>query len=255
MGKGRFRVALFAAAAVAILLPHPGTATAMPLDVSQGSPGPLVPCSDPRGCPDLLVDPDTMEPSAHFKEFKPQDCQVQEGTTQAGRRRLLRFTYTTPNLGDGDLIVGRPEDHPEWFEFGECHGHFHFREYADYRLWTPAQFQTYKAAREANPDALVSEILAQNPGLQPILGEKRGFCVIDIWPYVQKPGAPKYLLCDFQGISVGWADEYYSDLDSQFIDITGVPSGTYVLEAEVNAEHFFEESNYRNNWTHVTVSI
>lgn len=196
-----------------------------------------------------------MNPSVHTKEFKPNDCQVAEGTTQPGTRTVLRFTYTTPNLGDGDLIVGRPEDHPEWFEYGECHGHYHFQEYADYRLWTPAQFAQYKAFRDANPDLTAAEALALNPHLAPIVGEKRGFCVIDIWPYLQKPGVPKYFVCELQGISVGWADEYGDWLDGQFIDITGVASGDYVLEAEVNAERVFKESNYRNNWSYRSVTI
>ena len=244
----------FVAALIAVVGLLPGTTGAA---VVEGGtpPGSQVPCSDPRGCPDLSVDPATMAPSVHTKTFKAQDCQVQEGTTQAGVRKILRFTYTTPNLGDGDLIVGRPEDHPEWFEWGECHRHYHFKEYADYRLWMPDQWAEYKAFREANPDMLAADVLAANPQWQPVKGEKRGFCVIDIWPYLEKPGPPKYLLCDFQGISLGWADEYYDDLDSQFIDVTGVPSGDYVLEAEVNAEHVFTETNYRNNWTYHPVTI
>lgn len=248
----RSRMVALGAGVVMALVPMGPFVGAMEID---RGPAPQVPCSDPRGCPNLLVDPDTMNPSTHIKNFKPQDCQVQEGTTVAGTRRVLRFTYTTPNLGDGDLMVGRPEDHPEWFEFGECHRHYHFKEYADYRLWTPAQFDEYESFRNANPDMLAAEILAANPHLQPVVGEKRGFCVIDIWPYLEKPGPAKYVVCDLQGISVGWADEYGDFLDGQFIDITGVASGDYVLEAEVNAEHVFQETNYRDNWTAISVSI
>ncbi|MGH2756437.1 MAG: lysyl oxidase family protein [Actinomycetota bacterium] len=242
----KFKALIVVTAFAMALLPRLA-GTAAGADVEQ------VPCADPRGCPDLVVDPETMNPSVHTKTFKENDCQVQEGTVDPGTRRILRFTYTTPNFGAGDLIVGRPEDHPEWFEFGECHGHFHFREYADYRLWTPDQYAQYEALRQQNPDLQASQVLAQNPGLQPIVGEKRGFCVIDIWPYQAAP--PKYVLCDFQGISVGWADEYVSDLDSQFIDVTGVAPGTYVLEAEVNSERLFEESDYTNNWSTNTVQI
>lgn len=36
-------------------------------------------------------------------------------------------------------------------------------------------------------------------------------------------------------------------LDGQWIDVTGLAPGYYVLEAEVNAERFFEESSYENN--------
>lgn len=242
----RLHVALFASGLVVALVPQLNSSAA-------GGPTPQVPCSDPRGCPDLVVDPETMEPSVHTKKFKEKDCQVVEGATQAGTRRVLRFTYTTPNFGAGDLIVGNPDSHPEWFEFDSCHGHFHFREYADYRLWIPSQYERYEAIRSANPDLTPAQVLAANPDLQPVVGEKRGFCVIDIWPYSVAP--PKYFLCDFQGISVGWADEYWSDLDSQFIDVTGVPSGSYILEAEVNAERLFEESDYANNRTAIPVTI
>lgn len=247
----RFRMVAVMAGAVMAMVPLGSFVGAVELDRTPAQ----VPCSDPRGCPDLLVDGSTMAPNTHVKNFKPQDCQVQEGTTTPGTRRVLRFTFTTPNLGDGDLIVGRPEDNLEWFEWGECHGHYHFKEYADYRLWTPAQFDEYKAFRDANPDMLAADILAANPQLQPVVGEKRGFCVIDIWPYLEKPGPPKYVLCDLQGISLGWADEYGDFLDSQFIDITGVAPGQYVLEAEVNAEHVFQETSYRNNWTAIAVTI
>src|SRR5687767_6194079 len=71
-----------------------------------------VPCSDPRGCPDLVVDPDTMAPAKHTKDFKEQSCNVQEGMIPAGERTVMYFTFTTPNFGSGDLIVGAPGDHP-----------------------------------------------------------------------------------------------------------------------------------------------
>jgi len=215
---------------------------------------PRVLCVDPRGCPDLVTDPATMQPHVQVKNIKPNDCQVVEGSTQAGVRKLLRFTFTTPNLGQGDLIVGRPADHPEWFEFSPCHGHYHFKEYADYRLWVPSQQQTYEAIRTANPHLTAAQVLASNPGLTPVKGQKAGFCVIDIAPYVL-PSVPKYLACEFQGISAGWADEYDASLDGQFVDVTNVAPGSYILEAEVNSERFYEESSYSNNRAYSPVTL
>jgi hypothetical protein len=215
---------------------------------------PLVPCVDPRGCPDLVTDPATMAPHVQVSEIEPTDCQVAEGSTQPGVRRLLRFTFTTPNVGAGDLVVGSPEDHPEWFEYSPCHGHYHFKEYADYRLWKPAQQQRYEAIRAANPRLTAAQVLAANRGLAPVRGEKAGFCVIDVVRY-QVLAVTKYLSCGFQGISVGWADQYDASLDGQFVDVTGVAPGSYVLEAEVNAERFYEESDYANNRAYVAVTI
>jgi hypothetical protein len=111
-------------------------------------------------------------------------------------------------------------------------------------LWTPEDFATWDALRNADPLKPAADVLAENPGLAPVEGHKQGFCVIDVVLYDIAP--PKYLVCQFQGISVGWADEYHDDLDGQWIDVTGLPAGDYVLEAEVNPEHFFEEEDYGN---------
>ena len=54
---------------------------------------------------------------------------------------------------------------------------------------------------------------------------------------------------------MNWADEYALTLDGQFIDITGVASGTYMLEVEVNAEHLFAEGSYTNNDAAVQVKF
>lgn len=217
---------------------------------------PQIPCSDPRGCPDLVVDQARMGNwRVTTQTFSANSCAVREDETLPGTRTLLRFTFTTPNVGAGDLIVGSPETHPEWFTFGNCHGHAHFKEFSDYRLWTPAQFADYQGFRTASPDAMAHEILEAHPALAPVRGDKAGFCVIDIRQNAGSLLPPKYLLCEFQGISTGWADEYSQGLDGQWIDVTGLAKGTYVLEAEVNAERFYQESDYVNDRAWVAVTI
>lgn len=222
---------------------------------------PLVPCGDPRGCPDLVVDGRSMSRSIRFetKTFSTASCSLVEGSVGgAGARRLLRFTFTTPNRGQGDLIIGNPYDHLEWFETSTCHGHLHFKEYADYRLWSEAGYQAWIALRAANPGSLAKDLLAANPDVasQMIEGRKQGFCVIDIVRDAPRSGPAKYTSCSSnQGISVGWADQYVWRLDGQWIDVTGLPAGSYVLEAEVNAERFYQESDYDNNASAVAVQI
>src|SRR5688572_23052529 len=219
---------------------------------------PALPCLDARGCPDLeVVAADLLDQKVQVQKFKASDCEVIEGSTEAGRRRLLRFSTTYANSGAGDLIVGAPADHPELFEFSSCHGHYHFKEYADYRLWTPADYAEWQSLRSAtSPDRLSRDLLASQPDLaaRMVRGDKQGFCMIDI---VQvEPGAPgpNFTNCNTdQGISVGWADVYHKTLPGQYIDITGVPAGVYWLEVEVNAEHLLEEANYANNSAAVQV--
>lgn len=228
-----------------------------------------VPCLDPLGCPDLIVDggPAGLGQWVVVDEtFSASDCAVLEGTTQQGDRRLIRFTYTTPNLGPGDLIIGAPSDHPEWFEFGTCHGHAHFRQYADYRLWTTQGFEEWQVLRGNNPDALPADLLKRIRNLDEkmVSGAKLGFCVIDIIPATSvpaytgpPPGPGKYFSCGRnQGISVGWADSYFFvQLDGQWIDITGIVPGDYVVEAEVNPERLFMETSYSNNAAAVGITI
>ena len=224
---------------------------------ADGEPG-QVPCADPRGCPDLVVDTSRLlVGTIEERTFGAGDCAVLEGSTQAGERRLLRFTFTSVNVGDGDLRIGQAHLHPEWFQWGACHGHYHFKDYADYRLWTPEGYDQWSRLREAHPDERPDALMASHPELAQsfIAGHKQGFCAIDVWPYL--PVEPqKYTNCfDVQGVSRGWADEYGFQLDGQWIDITGLAPGTYVLEAEANAGRLYQEMVYSNNSGAVYIAV
>lgn len=222
---------------------------------AEPTPDPL-PCLDPRGCPDIIVDPVVMKPKIETQTFEEHDCDVEEGSTVPGRRRLLRFAASTPNIGDGDLLVGSPLVWPQHFFFALCHAHFHFREYGDYRLWRPTEHAEWERLRAANPNVLAEELLNDRLDLQPVSGQKQGFCLLDIEPFGNGGSpAPKYLTCDTQGISTGYTDIYGHDLSGQYVDITEVPAGTYVLEVEVNAERLYMESDYANNRAAITVRI
>ena len=51
----------------------------------------------------------------------------------------------------------------------------------------------------------------------------------------------------FVGISVGWLDAYDAHIEGQYIDVTGLPSGRYVLTHTVNEDGSLAESDYSNN--------
>ena len=240
-----------------------GAVLLLPLGVSAGNVKPLVPCTDSRGCPDLLVESSRLTQwHVEQRTFTSTDCAVVEGETQTGERFLLRFTSNTPNQGAGDLIIGNPSDHPEWFDFETCHGHPHFKEYADYRLWTLQGYAVWTELRKSNPKSLASDLLRKHSDVaaQMVAGRKQGFCVIDVSPATLSGlftgGPATYTDClTNQGISVGWADEYHFTLDGQWIDVTDIPAGSYILEDEVNAERFFEETNYANNASAVLIQV
>jgi hypothetical protein len=253
----RLAAALAALAALGALVP-PGVAPA----VVQAPP-----------LPDLIVRPDVL--ATHWLvrvEDLPADfCSVQEGDVTPGIHTLLRFTVTTPNIGDADIALGDPNVHVAnndgLYEFATCHKHYHFRHYALYQLIDPRTGFVWRAA-------------------------KRGFCMLDTNPnpaWLPGPvsGPAQFKSCGAvgvpgnQGISAGWSDTYDWHLGGQYFVLDGgdgqppVPPGNYVIRITVNpgyvpapgeprrypdpwhpgVYHQLPESNYENNVAEVPVTI
>ena len=186
------------------------------------------------GLPDLGIDANELQSSLliETQNFSQDSCAVFEGCVDGtGTRKLLRFNTLTPNFGPGDLFLGDPVGNPD-FVYSACHMHYHFSEYADYRLLD-----------------MGGNIVAR--------GHKQAFCLVDLYhpPGSGGPNRAQFPTCEFQGISAGWADVYHRGLDCQWIDITGVPSGRYVLEVEINPAHVIHEGNYQNNTGHAEVVV
>ena len=228
--------------------------------------------------PDLIVDAKATQNDWRVKEefLSGSFCSVEEGNITPGTHRLIRFTVTTPNVGDADVFVGSPLKHMDpngdgnfadqdgMFEFASCHNHFHFKHYALYRLIDATTGKEWRAA-------------------------KRGFCMLDTDPYNTKSGDGNrnYLRCGtktvdgFQGISRGWADSYVWQLAGQYFVLDGgdgqdpVPPGVYYIEVHVNPPyapdkkgncplakdpatglcHQFAEKSYSNNVGRALISI
>jgi Lysyl oxidase len=239
-------------------VPHPGDPT--PGETCE----PIIPCSDPAGCPDLVVDARVLT-LRYFqtRTFDDTTCAVQEGLIQAGTRRLLRFPTLMPNIGDGAISLGNPYNHPEWFEFNTCHGHAHFGEFAEYRLWTVPAWLRWVSARRANPDVCSRKLLTDHPELSTGLraGHKQGFCLGDTYVTNYQtcgdvtPTPAVYTDCGDQGLSRCHADYYRATLDGQWIDVTGLAAGLYVFETEVNPARRITETNYGNNSAVVLINI
>jgi hypothetical protein len=197
------------------------------------------------GLPDLTVDAATLAQNAQYTRqyFPPGSCEIAEGCVAApGWRTLLTFTTLTPNVGTADLVLG-PNTWPDGginpeFEYSTCHMHYHFRNYADYTL--------------LNPD-----------GSTAAHGHKQSFCVEDL--VQENTSDPTVRTTAFyggcggggmqQGISRGWADDYYPNLPCQWIDVTTVPPGNYMLHVELNGMHSIPELDYSNNTATVPISI
>ena len=92
---------------------------------------------------------------------------------------------------------------------------------------------------------------------------KTGFCLGDRLPAPNAQAVPNFtpvplqgdtcglgqpgLMGLFAGISPGWADRYAAHLEGQYIDITGLESGQFVLVQFVNVLGRIAETRYENN--------
>lgn len=179
--------------------------------------------------PDLIVWRDAIVPYIDEAEFSPEDCEVQEGTIEAGRHTLLRFDTQTRNVGGADLIVPSPVGNPD-FEYQECHGHYHFKGFASYRL-LDAQEQPV------------------------VLGRKVSFCLLDVQRWDLDAPRHSRFSCEEQGIQAGWADIYDGGLPGQWIDVTGMADGAYTLEVTLNPERKLFEADYTNNTERVPIEL
>lgn len=247
----RFGVAAIVLAAV--LLSTGGRVTAQ-LSQCAAIIGPLL--------PDLIVDQQKLVSEIFVSEeqFNNNDCTVIEGcVTKAGKHTLLRFNTSTANIGQADLVIGNPAGCLSLFHFSECHQHYHYENYADYRLWTTAGYTNWVNMRDVSARAdsprngpLLDAALASG---ELVIGHKQGFCMIDSYQFLPSASpTKKYLDCaSNQGIQVGWSDQYGSQLPGQFVQITGLRDGDYVLENQVNPLQLLPESDYTNNFTAVRV--
>jgi len=191
--------------------------------------------------------------------------------TTEGGRRLLRFTATIVNVGEGPLEVWAERKGDEmgpgvqrihdgagnfhdlqtdatFFWAGDGHDHWHVRDMQAYRV---------ESLDGSDRDAV---------------SEKHGFCLFDNDHFDDSlAGAPDqraYRCPESQGasriemgLSVGYRDVYPATLPNQYIDVSDLPAGRYRLWAEADpasAERpngWFLESAEDNNLTWIDVEL
>lgn len=157
-------------------------------------------------------------------------------------QRLYRSTG-----GFTDVSVGE-------FEFHGVHGHYHFNGFAQSVLWA-------------------TDGSGNRTGAAPVAeGNKVSFCIadtgLDKWG-VKGNGPttypapnclePESVVGDTeffkQGMTAGFEDRYTWDLPAQYVEVTGLADGIYILDTTVDPDNQLHESSDTNNCASVRVQL
>ena len=223
-----------------------------------------------------------LRTGAYFADHKQEgvpSCYPDE-IAERGARRCLRFDQIVANEGTGPFelryrMEGLATDQQlrqrvyssdgtftdfkvDTYEFHPTHAHFHYKTFGQAVLYRPRADGTLEKVRE---------------------GRKNGFCMIDVentrfgigpGGLAYKGEAPRtyyFPRCNapterdergasmVNGISVGWADVYNWWLADQYIEVTGVPDGVYVLETVANPARTVHETTFADNRSRVTIRL
>ncbi len=193
----------------------------------------------------------------NLETLKPTDLRFGTATINGSTHRVLRFSNTVWNSGEGRLHLQattvntssgkktkvdqriyygtKPTDPYTTqfvgnFVYHASHSHFHFENFADYELWTKADYDS-------------------GQGQARWRGKKTTFCIMDTRRVQALPGSPTsayYSTCGkyVQGLSIGWGDKYGYSLPDQWIDLgtSRLPDGEYVLRSVADPSNSIYES-------------
>ncbi|KAL4000496.1 neurabin [Sarotherodon galilaeus] len=185
-----------------------------------------------RSLPDLVPDPYYIQAASYIQraQMYALRCAAEENCLSSSAyhpsvsdldyRVLLRFPQRVKNQGTADFLPMRPRHEWEWHS---CHQHYHSME----------AFSNY-------------DLLDVSTGQKVAEGHKASFCLEDT---SCDAGVRRRFACTThtQGLSPGCYDTYHANIDCQWIDITDVPPGNYILKVTVNPSHLVEESDFSNN--------
>ncbi|XP_041848222.1 lysyl oxidase homolog 1 isoform X2 [Melanotaenia boesemani] len=185
-----------------------------------------------RGLPDLVPDPHYVQASTYIQRAHMYSlrCAAEEkclsstaystDTSDYDVRVLLRFPQRVKNKGTADFMPNRP--HHTW-EWHSCHQHYHSMD----------EFSHY-------------DLLEVSTGRKVAEGHKASFCLEDTtcdFGHLKRYACTSHT----QGLSPGCYDTYNADIDCQWIDITDIKPGNYILKLQVNPKFLVLESDFTNN--------
>ncbi|XP_066552094.1 lysyl oxidase-like 5a [Amia ocellicauda] len=185
-----------------------------------------------NGLPDLVPDPYYIQAATYIQRVQMYAlrCAAEENCLSRSAYRpsvrdlhyrvLLRFPQRVKNQGTADFLPVKPRHQWEWHS---CHQHYHSMD----------AFSNY-------------DLLEVSSGRKVAEGHKASFCLEDT---SCDPGVRRRYACTAhtQGLGPGCYDTYNANIDCQWIDITDVPPGNYILKVTVNPSFQVQESDFSNN--------
>jgi len=180
----------------------------------------------------------------------------------------LRFSTTIANVGDGPLLIRARRafgwndqwNVVQWFEEpdgeesgrltganmvfgGHGHQHWHIKFGASYRLLSEDDRQL---ATQTKAGYCFFDQVAYAPELPRAPAES-------VYPndLCGKDGATSVEM----GMSVGWSDPYFWQLEDQHVIISGFPDGRYRLVADADPDAWLSETDETNNGTWAVIEL
>ncbi|MGP3980646.1 lysyl oxidase family protein [Streptomyces sp. KR80] len=159
---------------------------------------------------------------------------VVDGFRSPGKKLMDAYQYFYD--AKGKQVGYTPTGTMEW-DPRPGHEHWHFTDFASYRLLKADQKEVVRSGKEAfclaNTDAVDYTVKnanwhPDNTDLSTACGQENSISVREV-------------------LDVGSGDTYTQDLPGQSFDITDVPNGTYYIQVLANPEKRLKETNVNNN--------
>ncbi|MEU6059441.1 lysyl oxidase family protein [Streptomyces sp. NPDC047097] len=159
---------------------------------------------------------------------------VVDGFRTPGKAKMDAFQYFYD--AKGKQVGYTPTGTMEW-DPRPGHVHWHFTDFASYRLLKADQKEAVRSGKEAfclaNTDAVDYTVKGANwhpynTDLSTACGQENSISVREV-------------------LDVGSGDTYTQDLPGQSFDITTLPNGTYYIQVLANPEKRLKETNLNNN--------
>jgi hypothetical protein len=159
---------------------------------------------------------------------------VVDGFRSPGKKLMDAYQYFYD--ADGKQVGYAPTGTMEW-DPRPGHEHWHFTDFASYRLLKADQKEAVRSGKEAfclaNTDAVDYTVKnanwhPENTDLSTACGQENSISVREV-------------------LDVGSGDTYTQDLPGQSFDITDLPNGTYYIQVLANPEKRLQETDLNNN--------